>query len=344
MAEQTSETVMELARTDASLTELMTGTGVWMPEVLASHYGSEDSGWVEQDGSRYGGLLTHSSLLTSYALSDGSSPVHRGVLVRERMLCEELPPPPPNLDTSPPATDATGSTREKYELHSSLPECASCHELIDPIGFGFEHYDHLGLWREDEEGQTIDASGFVDEVSFDGIQELATTLVEDSRFRSCYVQSWRRWGFGTDACADDPGEIGVIDPLRGLTSLSSFTTRIGDEQMGETSASGARLSSSEVDAVAAAIGEITLGDTTSIEHGSIETLIWLAGFCQRVTVTNTTAESQVWEIRLEIPGDITTYWSTDFIIDGDKHVFTGGQWNAELDAYSSTTFGFCAAR
>lgn len=114
--------------------------------------------------------------------------------------------------------------------------------------------------------------------------------------------------------------------------------------MGETSASGARLSSSEVDAVAAAIGEITLGDTTSIEHGSIETLIWLAGFCQRVTVTNTTAESQVWEIRLEIPGDITTYWSTDFIIDGDEHVFTGGQWNAELDAYSSTTFGFCAAR
>ena len=344
MAEQTHETVTELAREDATLADLMTGTGTWMPAYLASHYGTEETGWIEQDGVQYGGLLTHGSVLTTYALSDGSSPVHRGVLVRERMLCEELPPPPPNLDTSPPATDAAGTTREKYEIHASLPECASCHALIDPIGFGFEHYDHLGVWRADEEGQSIDASGSIDNDTFDGVHDLATTLLDDPRFRACYVESWRRWGFGTEACADDPGELGIIAPLRELTARSSFTVRTGDGTQGDTAATGQRLTSAEVEAIAASLGEISLGETTPIEFGTVDTLIWLAGFCQNVTVTNTTADPIVWEIRMEVPGNITTNWSSAYSIDGDEHVFVGGTWNADLDGYDSASFGFCALR
>ena len=191
MAEQTHETIQELARVEASLAEVMVGTETWMPDLLAEHYGLKESGWIEQDGTHYGGLLTHGSVLTTYALADGSSPVHRGVLVRDRLLCDELPPPPANLDTSPPATDATGTTREKYEVHSTLPECASCHDLIDPIGFGFEHYDHLGRWRDTEDGHPIDASGFVDDVTFK-VPKSYRCLLEDERFRACYVESWRR--------------------------------------------------------------------------------------------------------------------------------------------------------
>ena len=157
MQEQTHETVRALARDDQGLSELMVGPTTYIPDALAAHYGTGASGWVDQDGETFGGLLTHGSLLTVYALGESSSPVHRGVVVRERMLCEDLPPPPPNLDTSPPAADAGGTTREKYEVHSSLPECASCHSLIDDIGFGFEHYDHLGRWRDEEVGQPIDA-------------------------------------------------------------------------------------------------------------------------------------------------------------------------------------------
>jgi len=197
MIEQTHETVKALARTDEPLSELMLGPTTYLPETLASHYGLDTGGWVEQDGETYGGLLTHGSLLTVYALGEASSPVHRGVAVRERMLCEELPPPPPNLDTSPPAADAGGTTREKYEVHSSLPECASCHSLIDPIGFGFEHYDHLGRWRVEEVGQPIDASGNLDGLPFIGAPELGALLTDDPRFRACFVESWRRWVFVT---------------------------------------------------------------------------------------------------------------------------------------------------
>ena len=240
MREQTRETVKTLVSEGAPLSALVAGTQSHIPDTLAAHYGLSESGWVSLDGERYGGLLTHGSLLTVFALADGSSPVHRGVAVRERMLCEHLPPPPANLDTSPPATDADGTTREKYAVHSSLPECASCHDMIDPIGFGFENYDHLGRFRTEEVGQPVDASGDVDGRSFDGVADLAELLVEEDRFRACFVETWRRWGQGTESCADDAGDVGIIDPLRELTTRASFTQRVAAADEGATRAQGGR--------------------------------------------------------------------------------------------------------
>ena len=107
------------------------------------------------------GILSHGSVLATYAKASASSPIHRGVLVRERVLCQELAPPPPNLDTSPPAVDPSQSTRERYIEHASNPACSSCHDLIDPIGFGFEHYDAVGRWRAQDGVHSIDASGSI---------------------------------------------------------------------------------------------------------------------------------------------------------------------------------------
>ena len=102
------------------------------------------------------------------------------------------------------------TTKERFELHSSVEPCTSCHRLIDPIGFGFEHFDHLGRWRIEDAGQPIDASGSLDGVEFDGVQDLAIALMDDARFRACYVQTWRRWKGGADSCADDPGAAGQV--------------------------------------------------------------------------------------------------------------------------------------
>jgi hypothetical protein len=345
MTEQTHETVKELARTDQTLEDLMLSPTTYLPETLATHYGMTSSGWVEQDGETYGGLLTHGSILTVYALGEGSSPVHRGVAVRERMLCEELPPPPPNLDTSPPAADAGGTTREKYAVHSSLPECASCHTLIDPIGFGFEHYDHLGRWRTEEVGQPIDASGDVDGISFSGAPELSELLVEDPRFRSCFIQTWRRWGMGTESCADDQPDVPLTGPLKGLASRVAFTTRTGSTDGSSTRAGGSRLNATDLATLAETMGEILPGGATSgVEFTLIESTTWTTGFCSDATVTNTTAEPIVWEVRSEVPGTITSIWSAEYVIDADDHVFTGVSWNAELPAFGSTTFGFCGER
>lgn len=345
MVEQTYETVRELARLDSSLADLMTGTSTWVPEVLASHYGSSASGWVEQDGEMYGGLLTQASVLTVYALADGSSPVHRGVMVRERMLCEELPPPPPNLDTSPPATDAEGTTREKYEVHSSLPECASCHVLIDPIGFGFEHFDHLGRWRDEEVGQPIDSSGAVDGVEFDGVQDLANVLMDDERFRSCYVQSWRRWKSGSESCADDPGDVGLMDPLLGMSSRLSFRLRTGGADEQDTFAKGSRLAPEERAVIVEEVGELLPGGAAAgVEFTLVETSTWTTGFCMDGTVTNTTSEPVVWEVSGDVSGTITSIWNAEYTVSEDEYVFTGVEWNAELGPFGSTTFGFCGSR
>ncbi|MEC8194054.1 MAG: DUF1592 domain-containing protein [Myxococcota bacterium] len=345
MKEQTHETVKEIARLDRSLSDLMLSPTTYIPDALADHYGMDASGWVDQDGETYGGLLTHGSLLSVYALGEASSPVHRGVVVRERMLCEELPPPPPNLDTSPPAADADGTTREKYAVHSSLPECASCHSLIDPIGFGFEHYDHLGRWRTTEVGQPIDASGDLDGVVFDGAPELSELLTEDPRFRACFVESWRRWGMGGHACADDEGDVSLTGPLAELPQRVAFTTRTGDASGSASRAVGNRLTDDALRTLAEAFGEVLPGGATSgVEFTLIESTTWTTGFCADATVTNTTDAPVVWEAREEVMGTITSIWNAEYRVEGDVHVFTGVEWNAELPAYGSTTFGFCGAR
>jgi hypothetical protein len=345
MVEQTRETVKDVASSGGTLADLVIGGETYLPDALATHYGLEAGGWVEQDGEHYGGLLTHGSLLTVYALSDSSSPVHRGVVVRERMLCEELPPPPANLDTSPPATDAAGTTREKYEIHSSLPECASCHALIDPIGFGFEHYDHLGRWRDEELGQPIDATGDVDGVVFDGAQDLGPLLLADDRFAACFVESWRRWGMGEEACADPVAGVGLTAPLVELTGRVAFQHRTGSAAGSDTRAGGERLSAAAIAVIADEYGEVLPGGATSgVEFTLIETTVWPTGFCSDATVTNTTTEPVTWEARAEIAGEITSIWSANYTVDGDDHVFTGVEWNSELPAFGSTTFGFCGAR
>jgi hypothetical protein len=345
MVDQSRETMKTLSTRGAALSDLVAGHETYLPPELASHYGAADAGWIEQDGENYGGLLTHGSFLTVYALSDGSSPVHRGVAVRERMLCEPLPPPPANLDTSPPAADADGTTREKYTVHSSLPECASCHDLIDPIGFGFEHYDHLGRYREEEVGQPVDATGAVDGVTFDGAQDLAEVLLDDPRFRACYVETWRRWGTGTESCADDEGDVGLLEPLRSLPSRVGFTQRSGEASEGDTCASGDRLTADQIHEIAMEEGEILPGGASvGIEFSLVETTTWVSGFCADGTVTNTTAEPVLWEVREHISGTITSIWNAEYEVVGDEHVFTGVDWNEELAPFGSTTFGFCGER
>ena len=104
------------------------------------------------------------------------------------------------------------------------------------------------------------------------------------------------------------------------------------------------MSDNEVASVADAFGDVVLGEAEAIEWGAAETLIWLAGFCQRVTVTNTTSEPITWEIRMDVAGTITTHWTSEYTIDGGDTVFSGYRWNAELAGYDSTTFGFCVDR
>ncbi|KYF70586.1 DUF1592 domain-containing protein [Sorangium cellulosum] len=200
---------------DASVTTLFTAPYSMMNRELAEFYGVEGGPRgdaferVALDPSQRAGFVTHAGLLSLYAKPNRSSPVHRGRFVRQSLLCQ-IPPPPPDVVPEPPMVDPTKTTREQFSQHVSDPGCRSCHALLDPIGFGFEHYDALGRWRDAENGIPVDASGELTQTDvdgpFDGAVELAHRLAESEQVRACVVKQWFRFGQGRaeqgeDACS-----------------------------------------------------------------------------------------------------------------------------------------------
>ena len=96
------------------------------------------------------GLLGQALFLTLTSKPDETTPTGRGLFVREQFLCQEVPPPPPNVDTNLPPFDEAKprNNRQRMSAHATNPVCANCHNLIDPIGFGLERYDAIGERRE----------------------------------------------------------------------------------------------------------------------------------------------------------------------------------------------------
>jgi hypothetical protein len=147
------------------------------------------------------GLLTLPSVLSAHAHANQTSPVHRGVMVRENLMCQDLPPPPPDVDNAPPDPDPNATTRERFAEHTADPACSACHRLIDGIGFGFEHYDAIGRYIDQESGKPIDATGQIlgsDDIDgpFDGVPELAAKLASSAQVRECAALQWLRFSLG----------------------------------------------------------------------------------------------------------------------------------------------------
>jgi len=200
---------------------------------LAGFYGVSGPGGeafepVQLDPGRYAGFLTQAGLLAHHAKPDGSSPVHRGLFVRERLLCQ-IPPPPPDVVPEAPLVDDMLTTRQQYAQHEADPLCAGCHRLIDAIGFGFEQFDGLGRFREAQNGQPIDATGIFHETididgAFDGTAEMARRLAGSTQVRDCVVKQWFRYGHGraetgADSCTLDTLALDFEDSGRDIQSL-----------------------------------------------------------------------------------------------------------------------------
>lgn len=155
------------------------------------------------------GILTQASFLAVHAHPDQGSPVRRGVIVRDRILCQPLPDPPANVNNTPPSPDPKATTRERFEQHRVSSECKSCHELIDPIGVGFEHYDGMGRYRETENGKPINAKGDVVDGGdasglFDGAPALAMKFAASQEVASCVSRQFFRFALGRlESEADD---------------------------------------------------------------------------------------------------------------------------------------------
>ena len=153
---------------------------------------------------RSAGILSMGAFLSVHAHSDQSSPIKRGVAIRERLLCQDLGEPPPNAGMAP-AVDFTSSTQERFAQHTADPSCASCHKYIDPIGLAMERFDGIGQYRESENGVSINPTGELSDVegigtgstaSFVTLPQLSEIIVESDRGAQCFVQQMYRFAFG----------------------------------------------------------------------------------------------------------------------------------------------------
>jgi hypothetical protein len=196
------------------------------------------------------GFLTQGGLMAVLAKPNQTSPIHRGKFVRERLLCQTVPPPPDDVDITPPEVDPNLPTRERFKEHSTEPSCAGCHQLMDPVGFGFEHFDAIGRWRDEEAGRPIDATGevlgSVTKGTFDGVPELAAMLVESPETEACMTLQWFRYAYGraegqADACTvnDLKQQFSgsgrrILDLVVALTQTEAFLYRRAPTGEGES--------------------------------------------------------------------------------------------------------------
>ena len=200
---------------DASLDTLLTADYTFVNDELAAFYGIEGEFGPEfrkvSLPGRASGILTQGGVMSVFSKPNQTSPVSRGLFVREHLLCQIPPPPPDNVDVRPPEPSDAATTRERYAQHSEDPACSGCHALMDPIGFGLENYDAIGRWRDQENGVDIDASGALaqaglEDEQFDGPVQLGEKLLLSASMQECIAQQWFRYAYGrteseeVDAC------------------------------------------------------------------------------------------------------------------------------------------------
>lgn len=203
---------------DGLLGTLLTSNMAFPEGALFQIYGAtEPAGFnpgspVMLDASRRAGILTQAAFLTRHAHRDQTSPVHRGIIIRENLLCQPIPSPPANVNNVPPPPSTATSTRERYAQHIADPSCSNCHLLMDPIGLGFENYDPIGAYRTSDGLGAVDATGAFHGTapdlagSFSGAIELVNKLAQSEEVADCVANQWFRFSLGrmesqNDACS-----------------------------------------------------------------------------------------------------------------------------------------------
>jgi len=155
---------------------------------------------VDQNPAERVGILGQPALLATLGKADKSAPLLRGVFVRDRLLCAPIPQPPPGASTIPADAPPAKTTRELFTRLTAPEQCMSCHQSINPIGFGLESFDGIGRHRTNENGHPLDLSGSITAGDrrgpFVGPVELAKKLAESRAVQECVVKNWFRFTYG----------------------------------------------------------------------------------------------------------------------------------------------------
>jgi len=223
MRRETEMYFAHIVREDRPVTELIDSNYTFVNEELAKFYGIPDVTGEQMrkvtlpPGSPRGGVLTQGTALLVTSNPDRTSPVKRGLFVLANFLGTPPPPPPANV----PALEASEADfhgreptlREVLKLHREAPLCSSCHSRMDPIGLAFENFNGLGMWRDSERKQPIQAQGsLITGESFNSVGELKRILANDHRqdFYSTFTRKLLTYAIGRGPEYYDVETIDVI--------------------------------------------------------------------------------------------------------------------------------------
>jgi hypothetical protein len=236
IAQEAELFLRELVTGTHPVTDLLGTSFAFVNQRLATHYGLPGAATMTSafarvtlpDDKRTGGVLTQANYLTVNSLRDRTSATKRGKWISENLLCVVVPPPPPMIPQLPVNdTTAPTSARDRLAVHRMKgATCNACHQLIDPMGLAFEHYDTVGRWRDTDQGAPIDVTGTVpvSGASFDGAVDLARQLKQDARLSTCVTRKLLTYALGRSLVMSAGGEL---DDRAGVTDLTARATTPG---------------------------------------------------------------------------------------------------------------------
>ncbi len=207
-----------LRKGDGRLATLFTSTTTpASPELATQIYGvptADGSRGVVQLPSTRSGILSNASVLFAHAHSEQTSPVLRGRWLRENILCQPIPDPPPTVVAVPAPPVPGQTTRQRNEAHRADVTCAACHRMLDDVGFGFESFDQFGRHRTLDQDQPIDDSGKLVATDIDGefrgVTGLGRKLARSNLAATCFARQWYRYGLGHDT---SPADVCTLEKM-----------------------------------------------------------------------------------------------------------------------------------
>jgi hypothetical protein len=237
---------------DGTLADVFTSNETYVDETLRAFYGwsgsaSPDAPFAIPEPQRTG-IFMHGSVLAARSGSVESDALHRGLFIYRDLLCNEIAPPE-GLDVNTlgnllDTPDPEDTERQRFEfLRENNPECAACHGLFVPLGLGLETFDATGVFRETQNGRTLDPSGTLigsdNDGPFAGAHELLRRIAESAKGQACFAQHWVDFAFGgeyhvptsTALVAElRERELRVRDLLLLVTQEEAFYLRRAEEE------------------------------------------------------------------------------------------------------------------
>ncbi|HET8937850.1 MAG TPA: DUF1592 domain-containing protein [Polyangiales bacterium] len=364
---------------DGSIRALLEADTTFLDAKLASFYAfgaAADSG-VQLTAQERRGILTLGGVLLTHSRSNDSSPIHRGKLVREKLLCQPLPPPPPGLVLQPPGLDPTKTARQRYAAHSENAFCGNCHKLMDPIGLAFEHFDGIGRFRADDNGLPIDPSGEIvpnenqaqassdADGPFMNSAQLIEQLANSQDVAGCYALQWFRFAYGEGKTERDSdaypscqaksfqaamsGKGGSLrEIVNALTQSDWFLTRSGSAapagatQPQVTQPPADMAKADPPAAMQAGAGTVDMQAQPGLQVERTVDNDWGMGYCYTYQLRNTTSAPITWSVPLDVRGKMNNHWECQVTGDSGSVVFTGEDHNKTIEPNGMAQFGFCA--